>query len=33
MDDNDKIKAAAANGLSKNETEAILGYKLTAEQR
>jgi hypothetical protein len=32
MSESDDIKAAAANGLSKSETAALLGRQLTAEE-
>lgn len=33
MEKDGKIKASAANGLSKAETEALLGHKMTPEER
>ena len=33
MDENSKIKASAVTGLSKVETEALLGRKMSQEER
>lgn len=32
MDDNAKIQASAANNLTKAETEAIIGRKMTSQE-